>query len=125
MEILGLGMLRKISDVLYPPAGAPSASFIRAGLINLLMAGVVFSLFGIYMFVAREHGAVAPPPYAFIGLILWMVGIHYLLWRGSASEVVLVNVGKVIITAIAGFVSMLVVAGGLGAFAGMIARLFF
>jgi len=115
-------MLKKISDTLYPPVGAPTASFIRAGLLNLLLACVIFVLFGMYMFAIREQSADLPPPYAFVGLIVWMVGIHYLLWRGIKSEVALINVGKVIATAVAGFVSMMVVAGTVGAVAGMIVR---
>lgn len=117
-------MLKKISDTLYPPTGSASKNFIRAGLLNIVLACIVFALFGIYVLAIREQGADLPPPYAFVGLILWMVGVHYLLWRGIKSEVALINVGKVIITAVAGFASMLIVAGGVGAVAGLVVRTF-
>lgn len=115
-------MLKKVSDTLYPPPGAASEKYFRAGLLNLVMACVVFVLFGIYMFAIRNQGADMPPPYGFVGLILWMIGVHYLLWRGVRSDVALINVGKVIVTAIAGFASVMIVGGSVGAIAGMIVR---
>lgn len=106
-------MIENISATLFPSEGSTKASYIKAGLINLLVAATSFAI--IITLGILKVGAFPWPSLGLISMILWCIGCHYLVWRGKKSQVKLTNAFYVVITAIIGFISVMAMSAVVGA----------
>ncbi len=61
-------------------------------------------------------------PVLLIPTIVWLVGAHRILWGGAITENRWLSAGRVALTAVVGYVSLMAISGLLGAIAGLIKR---
>ena len=56
-------------------------------------------------------------------IVLWFVGIHRILWGGTTAVNQWLSMGRVAVTAVAGYISLVIVSGLTGALAGFVKRM--
>jgi hypothetical protein len=111
-------MIGRLKQTCFPADGASPKQFRISGAIFLVAALFVG---GIAFAAVMQSGFSQMGPFALlIPIIVWLIGIHRLLWGGTAVQNRILSAGRVGVTAVLGYGSLLVVSGLLGGLVGLI-----
>mgnify|MGYP001572463845 CR=1 FL=1 len=113
-------MFRRLTKICFPQSDASSKDFRISGAIfmafALPLAGVIFATLMSLGQMPLISILLLP------SIILWLTGMHRVLWGGATAPNQWLSIGRVVITAVIGFVSLGVVSGLTGAVIGLIKR---
>ncbi len=113
-------MLSQVITTCFPPADATPPRFRISGIIFLVVALVLgATVFMLFMRLERMQLLV---PFLLPSMIVWLVGAHRILWGGAATANRWLSAGRVTVTAVVGYVSLMAISGLLGAVAGLVTR---
>lgn len=111
-------MYSKLKAAFFPAAGAPPKQFRISGAIflvaSLVVGGCAFAA------VMQSGYSSLGPVVLLIPIIVWFIGIHRILWGGAAAKNRLWSAGRVVVTIVLGYGSLIVVSGLLGGLVGLI-----
>jgi hypothetical protein len=112
--------MNKLRAILLPAQGSPAKEFRISGVIFLVVALIV----GGSAFAAAMHSGYTrlAPIILLIPLIVWFMGIHRILWGGAAAKNRLWSAGRVVVTIVLGYGSLVIVSGLIGGLAGLIVK---
>lgn len=105
-------MFSQISKQCFPPSEASAREFRISGMIFLLAAVILES--GGFLLAIVLHQPQLLPPLFLLPMIIWLVGTHRILWGGRLAESRWLNAGRIALTAVAGYVSLVIFSGLVG-----------
>ena len=113
-------MLGQLTKICFPPADALPRQFRISGVIFLFVA-LVLGTAGFILFMNLEQMQLLMP-LLLVPIIVWLVGAHRILWGGTAAANRWLSAGRIVVTAVAGYLSLMAISGLLGAIVGLIKR---
>jgi hypothetical protein len=113
-------MYSKLKAACFPAAGATPKQFRISGAIFLVAALVIGST--AFAAVMQSGNTSLGPVVLLIPIIVWLMGVHRILWGGAAAKNSLWSAARVVVTIVLGYGGLIVVSGLLGGLVGLIVK---
>ncbi|MEJ2106747.1 MAG: hypothetical protein P8X48_05380 [Acidiferrobacteraceae bacterium] len=111
-------MYSKLKAACFPAADAPPKQFRISGAIFLVVALIVGGT--TFAAVMQSGYTSLVPVVLLIPIVVWLIGVHRILWGGTAAQNRSLSAGRVVVTVVLGYGSLMVVSGLLGGLVGLI-----
>jgi hypothetical protein len=113
-------MIHQLARKCFPAVGSVAGDFRVSGVI--LLSGALLLAAALFATLANSGMLQLLPVSMLPVFVLWLMGMHRLLWAGTAAQSRGLGAARAALTAAAGFVSLAVVSGLIGFLLGLLHR---
>jgi len=110
--------LSQLTKACFPPADASPRHFRISGTIFVIVA-LVLGAAGFTLFMSLDQMQLLMP-LLLLPIIVWLIGAHRILWGGTAPANRWMSMGRVVVSAVVGYLSLMAISGLLGAIIGLL-----